>query len=152
MDTSGPWYEVEGCYRDEPIPRFGSCEQKGMPLPSIQEQLQIFPISSQPMQDQINQQGIDYITQSTSLDSAPLHTLPKPSPEPRKSAGAPGAKSGRILRTGDGGEYWGYPFPLVEQEDDSSHELGKDMLLAFEQEKSELPITHSSPASHLQSL
>lgn len=68
IDASGPWYDAEeGCYIDEPTSRLGSCERQCTPLPFTQEQPQIFPQSSQPLQDQINQQGIDYITQSKNI-------------------------------------------------------------------------------------
>jgi hypothetical protein len=76
IGTSGPWYDVEeGRWIDEPVPRLG---QQGVPSTPAQDQPQILPQSSTRLQDQINQQDIGDITQSTSVESAP-HSLPKPS-------------------------------------------------------------------------
>jgi hypothetical protein len=52
IDASGPWYDVEeGCYIDEPAPRPGSFEQYGVPSAPAQDQPQILPPSSTPLQD-----------------------------------------------------------------------------------------------------
>jgi hypothetical protein len=71
-DASGLWYDVEeGRYTEEPATGLGSSAL-------AQAQPQSLPQSSKPLQDQTNQQGVDDITQSTSVESA-LHSLPKPS-------------------------------------------------------------------------
>jgi hypothetical protein len=51
-------------------------EPHGMPSASAQAQPQTFSQSSRPLQDQTNQQDVDDITQSTSVEFA-LHSLPK---------------------------------------------------------------------------
>jgi hypothetical protein len=51
-------------------------EPHSVPSASAQAQPQTFPQSSRPLQDQTNQQGVDDITQSTSVEFA-LHSLPK---------------------------------------------------------------------------
>ncbi len=53
-------------------------EPHGVPSAPAQAQPHTLPQSSKPLQDQTNQQGIDDITQSTSVESV-LHSLPKPS-------------------------------------------------------------------------
>src|SRR6266536_2425361 len=79
IDTSGPWYDVEEeCWIDEPTPRLGSCEPQGVPPTPTQDQPHTLHQSSRPSQDQINQQDISDIAQSTSVESAP-HSLPRPS-------------------------------------------------------------------------
>jgi hypothetical protein len=79
IDASGLWYDIEeGCYIEEPAPGLGSREQYGVPSTPAQAQPQTLPQSSTPLQDQINQQDIDDITQGMSVESAP-HSLPKPS-------------------------------------------------------------------------
>jgi hypothetical protein len=45
-DASSPWYNVE-----EPAPRLGPCEQQGVPSAPAQDQPQILPQSSTPLQD-----------------------------------------------------------------------------------------------------
>lgn len=68
IDAFGPWYDAEeGCYIDEPTSRLGSCERQCTTPPFTQAQPQIFAQSSQPLQDQINQQGIDNITQRKNI-------------------------------------------------------------------------------------
>ena len=65
IDTSGPWYDVEGGrYIEWP------CEQQGVPSAPAQDQPQTVPQSSKPLQDQTNQQGVSNITQSLSVESA----------------------------------------------------------------------------------
>ena len=59
-------------------PRLGFCEQQGVLSAHTQDQTQILPQSSTPLEDQINQRDIHNITQSMSVESAP-HSLPKPS-------------------------------------------------------------------------
>ncbi|KAG4430451.1 hypothetical protein IFR05_014059 [Cadophora sp. M221] len=81
INTSGPWYDVEETYyvnepAPGPLPR--PHEQHGVPATLAQSQLQTVPRSSTPLQNQISQQNIDDITQSTSMESAP-RSLPKPS-------------------------------------------------------------------------
>jgi hypothetical protein len=51
-------------------------EPHGMPSASAQAQPQTFSQTSRPLQDQTNQQDVDDITQSTSVEFA-LHSLPK---------------------------------------------------------------------------
>jgi hypothetical protein len=53
-------------------------EPHGMPSASTQAQPQTFSQSSRTLQDQTNQQGIDDMTPSASVESV-LHSLPKPS-------------------------------------------------------------------------
>jgi hypothetical protein len=78
-DASGPWYDVEeGRYTEEPATGLGSSEQHSVPSAPAQAQPQTLPQSSKPLQDQTNQQGLDDITRSTSVESA-FHFLPKPS-------------------------------------------------------------------------
>jgi hypothetical protein len=61
IDASGSWDNAgDGCYIDEPAPGLGSCH--GVPSAPAQDQTQILSQSSTPLQDQINQQGIDDIT------------------------------------------------------------------------------------------
>ncbi|KAH6704184.1 hypothetical protein BKA61DRAFT_183702 [Leptodontidium sp. MPI-SDFR-AT-0119] len=79
IGASGPWYDVEeACYVDEPAPEPRPREQIGAPSTLAQAQPQTLSQSSTPLQDQTNQQNIDDITQSTSMESAP-HSRPKPS-------------------------------------------------------------------------
>jgi hypothetical protein len=79
INASGPWYDVEeGRYIEEPALGLGSHERYGVPSAPVQAQPQTLPQSSKPLQDQANQQGVDDITRSTSVESA-LHSLPKPS-------------------------------------------------------------------------
>jgi hypothetical protein len=52
-------------------------EPHGVPSTPAQAQPHTLPQSSKPLQDQTNQQGVDDITQSTSVEFA-LHSLPKP--------------------------------------------------------------------------
>jgi len=77
IDASCSWDNAEdGCYIDGPAPGLGSCQ--GVPSAPIQDQTQILSQSPMPLQDQINQQDIDNITQSMSVESVP-QSLPKPS-------------------------------------------------------------------------
>ena len=78
IDASGPWDDAEdSCYIDGPAPGLRSCEQQDVVSAPTQDQTQILPQSFTPLQDQMNQQDIDNITQSMSVESAP-HSLPKP--------------------------------------------------------------------------
>jgi hypothetical protein len=70
IDTSGPWNDVR-----EPAPGLRSYEQHDIPSTSAQAQPQTLPQSSRPLQDQTNQQGVNDITQSTSVEFA-VHSLP----------------------------------------------------------------------------
>jgi hypothetical protein len=73
IDKCGLWYDVEdGCYIDEPAPGLGPCESKGVPPALPQDQAQILLQSCTPLQDQINQQDTDVVTQSVSLEPAPF--------------------------------------------------------------------------------
>jgi hypothetical protein len=77
-DVSSLWYDPEeGCY-EELAPGLGSSEPHGVPSAPVQAQPQTLAQSFKPLQDQTNQQGIDDITQSTSVESM-LHPLPKSS-------------------------------------------------------------------------
>jgi hypothetical protein len=73
IDASGPWYVVE-----EPTPGLRSCERHDVPSAPAQAQSQTLPQPSKPLQDQTNQQSIDDITQSTSVESV-LHFIPNSS-------------------------------------------------------------------------
>ena len=78
IDASGPWYSSgDSCYTDELALRLGSCKQHSIPSTPAQDQAQILSQSSTPLQDQTNQQDINDITQSMSVESAPSNTLRK---------------------------------------------------------------------------
>ncbi|KAL2063229.1 hypothetical protein VTL71DRAFT_5033 [Oculimacula yallundae] len=120
INTSGPWYDVEETYYVEPAPGLlpRPYDQHGVPATLAQSQLQTVPRSSTPLQDQISQQDIDDITQSTSMESAPRSLL-KPSD--------------------NGIDGW---------TDDSMAELEKELGLALEELQVELPSagTPTSPS------
>jgi hypothetical protein len=65
----------EGWYVYEPVSRLESCEQQEVPSAPAQDQPHTFHQSPGPSQDQINQQDISDIVQSTSVESAP-HSCP----------------------------------------------------------------------------
>ena len=76
--ASGLWYDIEeGRYIDEPAPRLGSCEQQSVLSAFATDELQI-PLQSTLLQDQANQQDIDDIAQSMSVEGA-SHSLPETS-------------------------------------------------------------------------
>jgi hypothetical protein len=83
-------------------------ELHGMPSASAQAQPQTLPQSSKPLQDRANQQGVDDIARSTSVESA-LHSLPKSS--------------------NDGDDGW---------TDENTAELEKELGLALEEEQVKL--------------
>ncbi|PVH70774.1 hypothetical protein DL98DRAFT_123429 [Cadophora sp. DSE1049] len=117
IDASGPWYDVDKAYY---FNGQAHREQYGsVPLTLSQTQHQTVPRPSTPLQDQINQQDIDDITQSTSMESAP-RSLPKPSD--------------------NGNDGW---------TDDSTAELEKELGLALEELQVELSSagTPTSPSS-----
>ena len=93
-------------------------EPHGVPSTPAQAQPHTLPQSFKPLQDQINQQGVDNITRSTLVESA-FHFLPKPSD------------------SGDDG--W---------TDESMAELEKELGLALEEEQVESPFAGapSSPS------
>jgi hypothetical protein len=66
VDASGPWS----------APGLGPCEQHGASSALAQAQLQTLSQSSKLLQDWANQQGVDDIPRSTSVESA-LHSLPR---------------------------------------------------------------------------
>jgi hypothetical protein len=75
-DASGPWYDVkESRYTEEPATGLGSSAPAQAQPQSLPQSL---PQSSKLLQDQTNQQGVDDITRSTSVESV-LYSLPKSS-------------------------------------------------------------------------
>lgn len=77
IDTSGPWWDVEDrCWICEPDLRLASCEQQ--PFAPTQDEPKILPQPPSPPQDPINQQDINTLNHTMSLEATP-RSLPKPS-------------------------------------------------------------------------
>jgi hypothetical protein len=73
------WFDVEeGRYVYEPVPRLESCEQQDASSAPMHDQRHTLRQSSEPPQDQIDQQDTGDMIQSTSVESAP-HSRPGPS-------------------------------------------------------------------------